>query len=154
MGIEEVLQTLILRAEADYLAPDGSEIRLLPTMNSGGLCHCTLPTGRTSSPVVHRQVEEIWYVVSGEGEVWRKNAAAEETVRVGVGMSLTIPPRTAFQFRNTGGGPLCILIVTMPPWPGAQEAEKAVGVWPTTTTAGEAKVRKGSVSSRAEPRKE
>jgi len=52
-------------------------------MNGGGLCHCTLLAGKTSSPVAHRLVEEIWYVVSGEGEVWRKNAEAEHTVRVG-----------------------------------------------------------------------
>ena len=94
------------------LAPNGSEIRLLPTMKGGGLCHCTLPAGKTSSPVAHRQVEEIWFVVSGEGEVWRKNAAAEETVGVCTGSSLTIPPCTSFQFRNTGATPLCILIVT------------------------------------------
>jgi len=31
--------------------------------------------------------------------------------------------------------PLCILIVTMPPWPGPQEAEKAEGVWPVTAGA-------------------
>ena len=126
------LQTTALGADADYLAPDGSEIRLLPAMKGGGLCHCTLPVGKTSSPVAHRQVEEIWYVASGEGEVWRKNADAEETVRVCARSSLTIPPRTAFQFRNTGDSPLCILIVTMPPWPGPQEAEKAEGVWPVT----------------------
>jgi mannose-6-phosphate isomerase-like protein (cupin superfamily) len=100
-------------------------------MKGGGLCHCTLPAGKTSSPVAHRQVEEIWFVVSGDGEVWRKNAAAEETVGVCTGSSLTIPPCTSFQFRNTGATPLCILIVTMPPWPGRQEAEKAAGVWPS-----------------------
>lgn len=133
---QPTLQTISLKSDADYLAPDGSEIRLLPTMRGGGLCHCTLPVGKTSSPVAHRQVEEIWYVVSGEGEVWRKNAAAEEIVRVVAGTSLTIPPSTAFQFRNTGGSPLCILIATMPPWPGPQEAERAVGVWPTTVTPG------------------
>jgi mannose-6-phosphate isomerase-like protein (cupin superfamily) len=126
---EAVLQTMSLKPGADTIAPDGSEIRLLPTMRGGSLCHCTLLPGKTSSPVVHRQVEEIWYVVSGEGEVWRKNAAAEESVRVCAGSSLTIPSRTSFQFRNTGEGPLCILIVTMPPWPGPQEAEKAQGVW-------------------------
>ena len=126
------LQTTALKADVDYLAPDGSEIRLLPTMKAGGLCHCTLPIGRTSSPVAHRQVEEIWYVVSGEGEVWRKNAAPKETVPVCAGSSLTIPPRTPFQFRNTGDSPLCILIVTMPPWPGPKEAEKAEGVWSAT----------------------
>jgi mannose-6-phosphate isomerase-like protein (cupin superfamily) len=104
---------------ADYLTPDRSEIRLL---KGGGLRPCTLPAGMTSSPVAHRQVEEIWFVVSGEGEVWCKNAAAEETVRVCTGSSLTIPPRTSCQFLNTGGHPLCILIVTMPPWPGPEEA--------------------------------
>jgi mannose-6-phosphate isomerase-like protein (cupin superfamily) len=92
-------------------------------------------------------VEEIWYVASGEGEVWRKNSAAEETVRVSAGSSLTIPPRTTFQFRNTGDSPLCILIVTVPPWPGPQEAEKAEGVWPVTAGAA---VDTGSASVIAE----
>ena len=130
----QVFETSTLKPDADYLAPDGSEIRLLPTMKGGGLCHCTLPAGKTSSPVVHRHVEEIWYILKGEGEVWRKYAQtpeAEETVRVSAGMSLTIPPRTSFQFRNTGAAPLCVLIVTMPPWPGPQEAEGTVGAWPT-----------------------
>jgi mannose-6-phosphate isomerase-like protein (cupin superfamily) len=132
---ETVLRAVTLKPDTDHLAPDGSEIRLLPAMKGCGLCHCTLRVGRTSSPVAHRQVEEIWYVASGEGEVWRKNSAAEETVRVRAGSSLTIPPRTAFQFRNTGDSPLCILIVTMPPWPGPQEAEKAEGVWSVTVGA-------------------
>lgn len=123
----------MLKTDANYLAPDGSEIRLLPTMKGGGLCHCTLPVGKTSSPVAHRQVEEIWYVVSGEGDIWRKSSSTEETVHVVGGSSLTIPPRTAFQFRNTGDSPLCILIVTMPPWLGPQEAEKVEGVWPATS---------------------
>jgi mannose-6-phosphate isomerase-like protein (cupin superfamily) len=127
-------QTSALKPNADYLAPDGSEIRQLPTTKGGGLCHCTLPAGKTTSPVSHNNVEEIWYVLEGQGEVWRKAAGAEGTVRVSAGTSLTIPPRTAFQFRNTGAGPLCILIVTMPPWPGPQEAAQAVGVWPAGAT--------------------
>jgi len=129
-GSEESFQTSALKLDVDYLAPDVSEIRLLPTVNGGGLCHCTLPAGKTSSPVSHPRVEEIWYVLEGQGEVWRKAAGDGVTVGVSPGMSLTIPTRTAFQFRNTGTGPLRILIVTMPPWPGPQEAEKAVGVWP------------------------
>ena len=68
---EAVYRAVTLKPDADYLAPDGSEIRLLPAMKGGGLCHCTLPVGKTSAPVAHRQVEEIWYVASGEGEVWR-----------------------------------------------------------------------------------
>lgn len=99
-----------------------------------GLYHCTLLAGKTSSPVAHRHVEEIWYVLEGEGEVWRKASGAKEVVSISAGMSLTIPPRTAFQFRNTGTGPLRILIVTMPPWLGPQEAEKVVGPWLPTIT--------------------
>ena len=133
---ESILQTVVLKSEADYLAPDGSEIRLLPTMKGGGLCHCTLPAGKTSSAVVHLQVEEIWYVLEGQGEVWRRNSGVEEIIRVSAGVSLTIPPRTAFQFRNTGVCALNILIVTMPLWPGPQEAEKAVGPWLPTVTLG------------------
>jgi mannose-6-phosphate isomerase-like protein (cupin superfamily) len=79
--------------------------------------------------VAHREVEEIWYILSGAGEVWRKNAAQEEIVAVGAGSSLTFPPRTSFQFRNTGARPLCILIATMPPWPGAAEALRVPGPW-------------------------
>lgn len=123
-------QTLILKPAADYLAPDGSEIRLLSATKGGGLCHCTLPACRTSSAVEHQHVEEIWYILEGQGEVWRKCDEGEQIVAVSAGMSLTIPPRTAFQFRNTGTGPLRILIATMPPWPGAHEAVKANGFWP------------------------
>ncbi len=141
-----IFQTIALNPDADYLAPDGSEIRLLPTMKGGALCHCTLPASKTSSPVSHHHVEEIWYVLEGEGEVWRKNSGFEEVVSVSAGACLTIPPRTVFQFRNTGTGPLRILIATMPPWPGPQEAEKAAGPWlptvaPDADQAGEGKGR-------------
>lgn len=129
------LLTEELKTDKDYLAPDGSEIRLLLTMRGGGLAHCTLPAGKTTSPKVHRQVEEIWYIIEGQGEVWRKNAEAEVSVRVQPGTCLTIPPGTAFQFRNTGTLPLCIVIATIPPWPGPQEAQDAVGAWPATATA-------------------
>ena len=125
-----LLQATALKGDADYLAPDGSEIRLLPEMTGGGLCHCTLPAGKTSSPVAHPNVEEIWYVMSGEGEVWRKSASEELIVPVRAGSSLTIPPHTSFQFRNTGDTSLCILIATMPPWPGPQEAMNVLGLWP------------------------
>ena len=56
---DPILQTSSLKQGADYLAPDGSEIRLLPAMKGGGLCRYTLPAGKTSSQVTHHQVEEI-----------------------------------------------------------------------------------------------
>ena len=37
-------------------------------------------------------------------------------------MCLTIPLGTHFQFRSLGPGPLAAVAVTMPPWPGPDEA--------------------------------
>jgi len=123
-------ETKPLSEQYDYPAPDGSEIRLLPTIkNRGGLAHCTLPPGGVSSALTHRTVEEIWYFLSGQGEVWRKQGDREECVDVAARVSLTIPLGTHFQFRNTGDEPLCFLIATMPPWPGEQEAVRVPDRW-------------------------
>jgi mannose-6-phosphate isomerase-like protein (cupin superfamily) len=46
------------------------------------------------------------------------------------GVSLTIPRGAHFQFRNTGDAPLGIVLVTMPPWPGEQEAVRVDDHWP------------------------
>jgi mannose-6-phosphate isomerase-like protein (cupin superfamily) len=122
-------ETKTLPEKYDYLSPDGGDIRLLPELRGGGLCHCTLPEGKVSAPVYLKTVEELWYFVSGEGEVWRRQGEREETVSVRAGVSLSIPVGTAFQFRNTGKGPLCFIIATMPPWPGPDEAVPTDGKW-------------------------
>ena len=124
-------QTKKLTKEYDYIAPDGSEIRLLQSLNRGGLAHCTLPPGKISSAVRHKTVEEIWYIIEGVGEVWRKRGEKEQVVTVEPGVSVTIPVGTHFQFRNIGKTSLRFLISTMPPWPGEQEAIKVEGYWRT-----------------------
>ena len=126
-------ETRQLPAEISYSAPDKSEVRLLPTMRNGGLCHCTLPPGRVSRAVKHRTVEEIWYFVQGTGHVWRKQDDREVVEDVRPGLCLTIPTGTHFQFRNTGWEPLCFIIATMPPWPGDDEAIRVEDHWPITT---------------------
>jgi mannose-6-phosphate isomerase-like protein (cupin superfamily) len=77
-------------------------------------------------------VEEIWYFIEGQGEVWRKIGNHEEIVRIQPAICLTIPVGTHFQFRNLGTGPLRFIIATMPPWLGAKEAVKVKGIWPVT----------------------
>ena len=75
--------------------------------------------------MTHHHVEETLYALEGQCEVWRKTAGAEDTGHVSDGTSLTIPPHTAFQFRNMGVDALRIFIVTMPRWPGRQEAGRS-----------------------------
>lgn len=118
-----------LTKDYDYLAPDTSEIRLLPEFPEGGMAHCTLPPGKVSIAVKHQTVQEIWYFLEGEGEVWRKDEEKERVDPVKPDTCISIPVGTNFQFRNTGEIPLQFIIATMPKWPGAQEAVKVDGKW-------------------------
>jgi mannose-6-phosphate isomerase-like protein (cupin superfamily) len=113
----------------DYITLDGCAIRLLAEGHRGGLRHCTLAEGGRTTAVHHRQVEELWYCIAGQGEMWRFGLEPHELVKLAPGVSLTIPPLTNFQFRNTGFGDLVLLIVTMPPWPGPEEAVASPGRW-------------------------
>jgi len=124
--------TRSLPEAADTLAPDGSEIRILPQLSRGSMVHARLLAGAVSRPIVHKTVEELWYVIAGRGEMWRRQGEREEIVALRPGVALSIPVGTAFQFRNTGSEPLDIVLVTMPPWPGAEEAMPASGPWPTS----------------------
>lgn len=120
--------THALPAHYDHLAPDGSEIRLLGQTAAGNMTHCTLPAGEISQAVAHRTVEEIWYCLGGSGAIWRSGAGGEAITELRPGVSVTIPLGTRFQFRS-GAAPLQLLIVTIPPWPGAGEAVPVAGAW-------------------------
>jgi mannose-6-phosphate isomerase-like protein (cupin superfamily) len=125
-------QTARVRPLYDALAPDGSEIRLLLQVSGASLVHCTLPPGEVTAAVRHRTVEEVWFCLAGRGQVWRKSGEAEETIDVEPGVALSIPLGASFQFRATGPEPLQIVIATIPPWPGADEAVAVDGRWETT----------------------
>jgi len=118
-----------LKKHFDYLAPDGSEIRLLSQAQGGGLCHCTLTPGKTSYAVKHKTVEEIWYFISGKGEMWQSEEKLSKVLQVQAGDSINIPVGICFQFRNTSNENLCIIIITIPKWPGEQEAVLVEGYW-------------------------
>lgn len=122
-------ETLALPAEPSVIAPDGTLGRILLALNGGSLAHFTLPAGATSHAVKHRTVEEIWFFLSGRGEIWRGSDAREEIVAALPGTSITIPLGTAFQFRALGEEPLVFLAITMPPWPGDGEAFVVEGPW-------------------------
>ena len=118
---------------ADAVAPDGSEIRLLLNeshyASSGSMVEVTLPAGQVSRPVYHRTVEELWYILEGRGQVWRcppdADPSGTEPAAVEPGDALTIPTGWSFQFSADAGAGLRFLCVTIPPWPGADEARPA-----------------------------
>ena len=111
-------------------APDGSEVHVLLRLAGGSMARFSLPPGAVSAPVQHRSVEEIWYVLSGRGQMWRAREDQEEVVALQPHTCLTIPAGTRFQFRaENGGEDLVAVAITMPPWPGPQEALPATGPW-------------------------
>jgi mannose-6-phosphate isomerase-like protein (cupin superfamily) len=128
-------ETRRLPAAPDVMAPDGSDVRVLLGLAGGTLAHFTLAPGQASTAVTHRTVEEIWFVLSGRGEMWRRQAERETVVGVDAGVCLTIPLGTHFQFRALGSEPLTAVAITMPPWPGPAEAVPVAGRWPPTRPA-------------------
>jgi mannose-6-phosphate isomerase-like protein (cupin superfamily) len=109
----------------DTIAPDGSLIGLLAAGERGSMIHCTLPPEGVTRAVRHRSVEELWFVLAGSGVL----AVGDEQLTLRRGVTVAIPPATVFQFRAGFAG-LELVIVTMPPWPGGEEAEPATGPWP------------------------
>ncbi|WP_395688110.1 cupin domain-containing protein [Caenimonas koreensis] len=124
--------TLTLPVQPTVIAPDGSQIRVLPALAGGGMAHFRLLAGQVAKAVTHRTIEEIWYIVDGSGEMWRKQGAREEIVALAPGVSLTIPLGTHFQFRASANSALSAVAITMPPWPGEGEALFVEGPWRAT----------------------
>jgi mannose-6-phosphate isomerase-like protein (cupin superfamily) len=125
-----------LGANVDAVAPDGTAVRLLLSLARGSMAHFELPAGAVSHGVRHRTVEEIWFVVGGRGRIWRSQNGVERIDALEPGTALTIPLGTAFQFRAEASSPLAFVAITMPPWPGMDEALPASGPWAPTVAAG------------------
>ena len=119
-----------LPVAADAVAPDGSLVRVLASTSRGSMAHFELGAGEISIAQRHRTVEEIWYVLEGLGQMWLQQAGGSgRVIDMRPGVSLKIPPDARFQFRNTGRVPLAAIGVTMPPWPGPDEAVQVDGAW-------------------------
>jgi mannose-6-phosphate isomerase-like protein (cupin superfamily) len=96
---------------------------------TGNMIHSTVPPGQVNRATIHATVSEFWHVLSGEGQIWRRNDTGEETTALRTGVSIDIPVRTAFQYRCTGADPLQFLCISMPRWPGDREATVIEGPW-------------------------
>jgi len=123
-------QTLLMPDHAIERAPDGCAVRPLLGLAGGTMAHFHLDAGETSRAVKHRSVEELWFVVAGRGELWRKQRDREEVVELERGVCVSLPHGTHFQFRALHDEALAIIAVTIPRWPGDEEVEFVRGRWP------------------------
>lgn len=122
-------ETARISETVEELAPDGAHVRPLLSLARGGMARFELQTDQISQAVMHRSVEEIWLVLSGRGKLWRRKDDRETVEPLEAGVCVSIPVATAFQFRCMGDAPLRIAAVTMPPWPGNDEAVQVAGNW-------------------------
>ncbi|OIW32906.1 hypothetical protein CONLIGDRAFT_676727 [Coniochaeta ligniaria NRRL 30616] len=125
VGTNIIPAVIALPTKADVIAPDGSEVRILAKTDRASMANFRLAAGQVTIGVVHRTVDEVWMVTGGEGSIWRcpdgrPDLGSEDKLVPGV--SIPIPVGTHFQFRAAEGTFLDILGVTVPPWPGEDEA--------------------------------
>ena len=124
--------SLPLPIEPTVQAPDGSDVRVLLALRGGAMAHFHLAAGAVAKAVTHRSVEELWFVIEGRGEMWRKQGEREEIVSLVPGLCVSIPLGTHFQFRASSSEPISAVAVTLPPWPGEDEAILVAGAWPAS----------------------
>jgi mannose-6-phosphate isomerase-like protein (cupin superfamily) len=123
------MQTRAFPAAPEARSPAGAEIRYLMSGATGDMIHSTVPGGQVNRATVHATVSEFWFVLSGTGQIWRRDSTGESTTVLEAGVSIDIPVGTAFQYRATGSDPLTFICVTMPPWVGDAEATIIEGPW-------------------------
>ena len=128
--MDPAFATMSLAEAAQVTAPDGSAVRPLCGLpRVASFAHFELAAGQVSQAVSHATVQEIWYVVAGQGQMWRDDGSVESVVDLVPGVCLTIPLGTSFQFRAGAGG-LRVVAVTVPPWPDSPaEARQERGPW-------------------------
>lgn len=114
---------------ADVEAPDGSRVRPLLRTSAASMVHIELGAGGCSRAIAHGEVDEIWFVVSGRGQMWRARGGDEIISQLTPGSCVSIAHGTHFQFRADPDGPLSAIAVTMPPWPGDAAAHEVPGIW-------------------------
>ena len=104
------MQTRPLPETPDARSPAGAEIRYLIGGTTGDMIHSTVPPGQVNRSTVHATVSEFWHVLSGRGEIWRRDESGEQMTVLTPGVSIDIPVGTAFQYRCTGRGTAAVSV--------------------------------------------
>lgn len=126
------MKETLLPTTPDAKSPAGADIRFIMDGTTGNMIHSTVPPGQINRATVHKSISEFWYILEGKGEIWRKDKVEERITSLVKGVSIDIPVGTAFQYRNVGRTPLKFICISMPPWPGDDEATHLDGAWEPT----------------------
>lgn len=116
----------------DAKSPAGAEIRYLVDGKTGNMIHSTVPPHQVNKATVHATVSEFWYILEGNGEIWRDDGHESGVTPLVPGTAIDIPVGTSFQYRNVSDQELKFICIAMPPWPGDQEATYVPGMWEPT----------------------
>ncbi len=108
IGIDDCVQ---------FVTKDGSRIReIMAPRNSmverQSLAEAVVPVGGETHEHYHATSEEIYFMLSGEAEMWVEG----ETFRVRQGDSVALLPGNRHKIRNTGNTELVFLCICVPPY--------------------------------------
>jgi mannose-6-phosphate isomerase-like protein (cupin superfamily) len=109
------MDVINLRDAEPFITKDGSEIReLLAHRNScirkQSLAEARLPPGASTTRHYHPKTEEIYYILTGGGQMMIGN----DMRQVGPGDAIAIPPGEVHQIVNNGDVPLVFLCCCAP----------------------------------------
>ena len=93
----------------------GSEIRPLIDRTTSEITRCSLaeevlPPGCAVTPHHHRELEEIYYIISGSGVM----TVGDEHREVGAGDAIYVPRNHLHTLENTGDEPIKLLVACGP----------------------------------------
>lgn len=126
------MKTITLPKQPDAKSPAGADIRFLIDGERGNMIHSTVPPRQVNRATVHATVSEFWYILEGQGEIWRDDGNESCITDLLPGTTIDIPVGTAFQYRNVSDEDLKFICIAMPPWPGDMEATYVKGIWQPT----------------------
>jgi hypothetical protein len=78
--LEDCVKTTTVESAERGRSPLGAYIRFLMDGRHGNMIHSTVPPGMVGRACRFRTIDEYWYVLSGEGEVWRRAPDGQESV--------------------------------------------------------------------------
>jgi mannose-6-phosphate isomerase-like protein (cupin superfamily) len=104
----------------------GSELRPLIDRTTSGITQCSLaeeilPPGTAVTPHHHRQIEEIYYIVSGQGLM----TVGDEIREVEAGDAVYVPCGHRHTLENTGTQPITLLVACGPAFFYEDEVKEA-----------------------------